>query len=701
MSEDTPKTSPDEMSEESSLPVVTAETAEVISAEPSTSEEEPDEGTPKATAGPVKLPKWMDAEEWDEQALQEYEEMFYLYADTMKDIREGEIIPGRVVAIEKGEVVVDVGFKSEGTIALAEFTEPDELEVGSDIEVFLENIEDQEGQLVISKQKADFMKVWDKIRDAHEDGSVVEGLILRRIKGGLVVDLFGVDAFLPGSQVALKQTPNLDQFINEKLPFKIIKLNKSRRNIVVSRRVVLEKEKEKLKEEIMAVLEKGQVRKGVVKNITDFGAFVDLGGIDGLLHITDMSWGRIGHPSELVSIGDEISIAILDFDKERERISLGLKQLEPYPWANVEDKYPNGDLITGKVVSITDYGAFIELEKGVEGLVHISEMSWTKHITHPSKIVSIGDMIQAIVLKVDQQNEKISLGIKQTQPDPWQALGGKYPVGSIVQGRVRNLTAFGAFVAIDDGIDGLVHISDMSWTKRIKHPSEIVKKGEDIDIMVLNIDPDARRISLGIKQVTDDPWVSLSEVYPMDTETTGKIVRLLERGVVVELPHDVEGFVPISQLGHPEIKRPSDAFKDEEEIPLKVIEFDGKNRRIVLSVKAYFRDRERAEIDDYLQNHPVETTVIGDVVSVDNKAGQTETPVAEADAEAAVVEKPVEADAQEKVASDEPVAEADAEEKVASDEPVAEADAEEKVASDEPVAEADAEASVESKKGDS
>jgi small subunit ribosomal protein S1 len=639
MSEETPESRSEEVSEEASLPVETAETAEVISAEPSTSDSEGESETsePKKSGAPFKLPKWVDEEEMDETSLNEFEEMFYLYAETMKDIAEGEIIPGRVVAIENGEVVVDVGFKSEGTIALSEFTEPDDLEVGSNIEVFLENIEDQEGQLVISKQKADFMKVWDRIKDAHEDGSVVEGQILRRIKGGLVVDLFGVDAFLPGSQVALKQTPNLDQFINEKLPFKIIKLNKSRRNIVVSRRVVLEEEKEKLKDAIITELEKGQVRKGIVKNITDFGAFVDLGGIDGLLHITDMSWGRIGHPSELVSIGNEISVAILEFDKERERISLGLKQLEPYPWANVEEKYPVGEQITGKVVSITDYGAFVELEKGVEGLIHISEMSWTKHITHPSKLVSISDLIQAVVLKVDQQNEKISLGMKQTQPDPWKALGEKYPVGTMVKGRVRNLTAFGAFVEIDDGIDGLVHISDMSWTKRIKHPSEIVKKGDEIDIMVLNIDTDARRISLGIKQVTDDPWISLTEVFPVDTETTGKIVRLLERGVVVELPHDVEGFVPISQLGHPDIKRPGDAFKDGEEIPLKVIEFDGKNRRIVLSVKSFFRDRERAEVDDYLENHPMIATVIGDVVSPEDVAGEVAVAPAtdEAPAEAA------------------------------------------------------------------
>ncbi len=616
MSEETPKISEIKDSEASSSPVEKAETAKDVSAESDVKVEMAEEVEGGSTKLPYRLPKWVDEEDLSEKEREEYEQMFEMYDETLKDIVEGEIVSGQVIAIENGEVIIDVGFKSEGAIPLTEFTNPEEIEVGQDMEVFLEDIEAQEGQLVLSKQKADFMKVWDKIKEAHEEGVVVEGQILRRIKGGLVVDLFGVDAFLPGSQVALKQTPNLDQFLGEKLPFKIIKLNKSRRNIVVSRRVVLEVEKEVQKKAIITDLDRGQVRQGVVKNITDFGAFVDLGGIDGLLHITDISWGRIGHPSELVSIGSEITVAILEFDKERERISLGLKQLEPYPWANVDEKYPVGAKVTGRVVSITDYGAFIELERGVEGLIHISEMSWTKHVTHPSKIVTVQENIDVVVLKVDQQNEKISLGMKQTQPDPWQSLSERYNVGTVVKGRVRNITAFGAFVEIEEGIDGLVHISDMSWTRRIKHPSEIVKKGEELDVIVLNIDPEARRVSLGIKQVTEDPWLSLTEVYPVNTETKGVIIRLLDRGVVVELSHEVEGFVPISQLNHPDIASPGDAFKEGEEIPLRVIEFDGKNRRIVLSVKAFFRDRERAEIDEYLSSHPVSATVIGDVVSV-------------------------------------------------------------------------------------
>lgn len=644
MPEETQKAQ-DEVQDESSSPVETAETAAIEEpAEPpeDTVEEEvvveqaAEPEPPKRK--PAVYPKWYEPETSD-YTPEQFQEMTDLIDETMKDIKEGEIVPGRVVAMESGDVIIDVGFKSEGSIPLAEFTEPDTIQVGVDVEVYLESIEDQDGQLVISKQKADFMKVWDNIKDSYEEGSVVEGQILRRIKGGLVVDLFGVDAFLPGSQVALKQTPNLDQFISQKLPFKIIKLNKSRRNIVVSRRVVLEEEKEVKKKEIIGELEKGQVRQGVVKNITDFGAFVDLGGIDGLLHITDMSWGRIGHPSELVSIGQEITVAILDFDRERERISLGLKQLQPYPWANVEDRYPVNEVVDGRVVSITDYGAFVELEKGVEGLVHISEMSWTKHITHPSKIVSINEEIKAMVLKVDPQNEKISLGMKQVQPDPWLALDDKYPISTIVHGKVRNLTAFGAFVELEEGIDGLVHISDMSWTKRIKHPSEVVKKGDEVDVMVMNIDKDARRISLGIKQVEDDPWLSLSEVFPIDTETTGKIVRLLDRGVVVELPNDVEGFVPISQLNHPDIKRPADAFNEGDDIPLKVIEFDAKNRRIVLSVKSFFKDRERNEIDGYLESHPIETTSIGDVIDLGTELQEGEA-AEKPPAEVAATEKP-------------------------------------------------------------
>jgi small subunit ribosomal protein S1 len=450
--------------------------------------------------------------------------------------------------------------------------------------------------------------VWDEIKDAYDLQKTVPGRLLRRIKGGLVVDLLGVEAFLPGSQVALRQVPNLDELIGQVLEFRVIKLNKRRRNIVVSRRVVLEEDRAKKKARVLAEIEKGQIREGAVKNITDFGAFVDLGGIDGLLHITDLSWGRVSHPSEMVAIGDTIKVKVLDFDKERERISLGLKQLTPYPWEHVEERYPVGSRVRGKVVSITDYGAFVELEKGIEGLIHVSEMSWTRHIRHPSKVVAVGDVIEAVVLRVDKQNEKISLGIKQIEPDPWQNIEDKYPVGMRIEGKVRNLTSFGAFVEIEESIDGLVHISDMSWTKRIKHPSEVVKKGDRVDVVVLSVDKDNRRISLGLKQVQENPWEDLVQRYAPGLEVRGKVSRLLDRGVVVDLD-ELEGFVPLSQLGIENLEKPSQAFKEGDEIPLKVIRADPQNRRIVLSARAYFSSRDPVDFENYRAKYPVHADV--------------------------------------------------------------------------------------------
>ena len=577
----------------------------------------------EAETKPTQKPDFYDEEEG--YSDEEYAEMLQAYEETMRDIREGQIIKGKVIQVTETDALVDVGFKSEGIIPITEFGEPLNVKVGDEVEVYLENIENQDGQLVLSKQKADFMKVWDKIKGAYDNGEVVEGQPLRRIKGGMVVDLFGVDAFLPGSQVALRPVPDLDKLIGELFPFKIIKLNKLRRNIVISRRVVLEEERAKAKAEIIKELKVDQVREGVVKNITDFGAFIDLGGIDGLLHITDMSWGRVSHPSELVAIGDVLKVKVLNFERERERISLGLKQLTPYPWENVEEKYPVGDKVRGKVVSITDYGAFVELEKGIEGLVHISEMSWTQHIRHPSKVVAIGDVVEVMVLKIDKAGEKISLGLKQIQPDPWLTLEERHPLGSHVTGRVRNLTNFGAFVEIEEGIDGLVHISDLSWTRRIHHPSEVLKKGDKVEVAILNIDKENRRVSLGYKQLIEDPWEHLAEVYPVGTNVQGKILRLLERGVIVELPEDVEGFVPLTQLGRPEIRKPAEAFSVGEEIPLKVIEFDLGNRKIILSAKAYFEDREKAELEAYLEKHPVKSLTVGEVAGAEGMGKITGT----------------------------------------------------------------------------
>jgi small subunit ribosomal protein S1 len=523
--------------------------------------------------------------EEDEFSSEEYEAMMEMYNGTLASIEEGEIVKSRVLEIRENLVVLDIGFKSEGTIPLEEFKDMPDLKVGDEVEVLLEHLEDMEGSVVLSKKKADFMRVWERIRVAYESDMPVEGTLVKKIKGGVVVDLMGVDAFLPGSQIALRRVPNIDELLGQKYEFKIIKLNKRRRNIVVSRRVILESERAGKREKLMKELAKDQVRKGVVKNITDFGAFIDLGGVDGLLHITDMSWGRISHPSEMVQIGMELEIKVLDIDWERERISLGLKQLQNYPWKDVAAKYPVGTRVNGKVVSITNYGAFIELEPGIEGLVHISEMSWTRNVRHPSKIVSIGEAIEAVVLKVDESEEKISLGMKQTEQDPWVILPLKYPVGTRINGKVRNLTSFGAFVEIEPGIDGLIHISDMSWTKRVQHPSEVVKKGDAVDVVILNIDSENKRISLGLKQAEEDPWLRIGETYPVGTELPGKVVRLMDKGVVVDLGNDIEGFVPVSQL-NPEgtVTNPADFTWETMNLDMRVLEVDPIHRRIVLAV---------------------------------------------------------------------------------------------------------------------
>ncbi|MEJ2185358.1 MAG: 30S ribosomal protein S1, partial [Gemmatimonadota bacterium] len=488
-------------------------------------------------------------------------------------------------------------------------------------------------------------RVWEKNKTAYENDEKVPGTLMHKIKGGVTVDLMGVDDFLPGSQIALRRVPNVEDLLGNQYEFKIIKLNKRRRNIVVSRRVILEQEREKKKEHLVKELLVGQVREGIVKNVTDFGAFIDLGGLDGLLHITDMSWGRVGHPSEIVSIGDRMDVKVLDIDWDRERISLGLKQLLPYPWKDVERKYPVGSRIRGRVVSITNYGAFVELEKGVEGLVHVSEMSWTRNVKHPSQVVSIGDEIEAVVLKVDRDEEKISLGMKQIEEDPWLALPVKYPVGTKVEGTVRNLTSFGAFVEIEPGIDGLIHISDMSWTKRIQHPSEVLKKGEQVEVMVLGVDAENKRISLGLKQMSDDPWYRLVEQYAPGVETQGAIARMLDDGVVVDLGDDVEGFVPISQIPIENMEHPSDHLVEGQEMELRVLESDAVNRRIVLAVTDIHEPPAPAEPpeadEDADVDEDVEAEAAADVEEEVSAEAETE---AEAAVEAEEAEAAVEAE---------------------------------------------------------
>jgi small subunit ribosomal protein S1 len=581
-----------------------------------------------------RFPALKPLERDDEEDWEVPEELLEMYEESFKEMREGDIVKGRVVKVAESEVLVDVGFKSEGVIALGEFGDSPTVRVGDQVDVYLEKMENQDGLIVLSKQRADFLRVWGTIKDAYDNQRVVEGKLVRRIKGGAVVDLFGVEAFLPGSQVGIRQIQNLDDLINHTIRVRVIKINKRRRNVVVSRRVVLEDEREKMKVALLAELEKGQTREGVVKNITDFGAFIDLGGIDGLLHITDLAWGRVSHPSEMLAIGDEVKVMVLDFDKERERISLGMKQLTPYPWENIEEKYPVSSKVRGKVVSITDYGAFVELEKGVEGLIHKSEMSWTKHVKHPSKVVAIGDMIEAVVLKIDKEHEKISLGLKQIEPDPWETLEERYPTGSRIVGKVRNLTNFGAFVEIESGIEGLVHISDMSWTKRIRHPGEVLKKGDKVDVVVLGADKENRKISLGLKQIEENPWTKLVETYSVGTATKGKITKVHDRGVVVELEEDVEGFVPLWHLAQENLAKPSDVFKPGDELPLRVIKIDPDARKILLSVKEYLDGQERNEIEEYMKKYGPKKITVGDHVAAKGEGeGEARTTSEEAPSE--------------------------------------------------------------------
>ncbi|MDZ7269205.1 MAG: 30S ribosomal protein S1 [candidate division KSB1 bacterium] len=524
-----------------------------------------------------------DLQETVEYSEEEKKNFERLYEDTLSEFVEGQLVTGKILAINNREVAVDIGFKSEGVIPIEEFADPKSLKIGDDIEVFLDNVEDQDGQLVLSKKKADFMRVWERVLAAYEKGEILQGRCTRRIKGGIVVDLMGIDAFLPGSQIDLKPIRDFDAYIGQVMDFRVVKVNELRKNIVVSHRVLVEEAMSEQRARILENLAKGQVLEGTVKNITDFGVFIDLGGVDGLLHINDLSWGRVSHPSEIVSLDQKIKVQVLDFNEAKDRISLGLKQLQPHPWVDVDKKYPVGSVVRGKVVSISDYGAFVELERGVEGLIHISEMSWTQHIRHPSKIVSVGEMVDAKVLNVDLEERKISLGLKQLEPDPWDDIEQKYPLGSHQRGVVRNLTNFGAFVELEEGIDGLVHISDLSWTKKIRHPGEVVKKGDEVEVVVLNVDKANRRISLGYKQTKENPWEVFEKDYGVHTRTTGKIVRMIDKGVIVELPAEVDGFVPLSHLAKPNLTKPADGYAVGDTLELVVIEFNKDNKKIILS----------------------------------------------------------------------------------------------------------------------
>ena len=525
-----------------------------------------------------------------------YQEMETYFNKSLGRFKASQVIMGKVIAISKGLVTVDVGFKSEGMVSLSEFPESGKnLQIEDEVEVFMEKVEDNDGNVVLSKEKANKIKIWDDLVKTYEADEIIQGTVIAKAKGGITVDI-GLKAFLPGSQIDLRPIRNLEKLIGEKFDMKIIKMNKKRGNIVLSRRILLEEQRKQIRTGTLERMDEGNLIEGVIKNITEYGVFIDLGGIDGLLHITDMSWGRVNHPSEMFSIGDKVTVIVLKYDKDKERVSLGLKQTSPDPWVDVDSKFPVETKIKGKVVSVTDYGVFVELEKGIEGLVHISEMSWSRHVKHPSKMVAIGDEVEALVLTLDKEKKRISLGMKQIEPNPWDKIEDKYPIGTEVEGTVRNLTDFGAFVELEDGVDGLIHISDLSW-KKIKHPSEVLKKKDKISSAVLSIDKENCRISLGVKQLLPDPWDEIAVNYPIGTEVSGKIIKVTGFGAFAEFGDGLEGLIHVSQLSSKNITAPEEAVKVDDNIKAKVIKVDTNDKKIALSIKAYEENLDLSQIE--------------------------------------------------------------------------------------------------------
>ena len=530
-------------------------------------------------------------------------------------LKEGSVITGTIMEIRPTEVVIDFGGKAEGTIPAHEFLDLGDLEIGSDLEVFLERLEDRDGNPQLSFDKAEQKKNWEKIVNTCEEGSVITGRVRSKVKGGLVVNI-GVDAFLPSSQVDIQAPKNLDQFVGQTFDFKVVKINRERKNIVVSRRELIEERRQDKKREILSKIKPGETRRGMVKNITDYGAFIDLDGLDGLLHITDMSWGRVSHPSEMVKTGEEITVCIIDIDTNRERVSLGLKQLTSNPWDDIEGKFPINAKVRGKVVNLVPYGAFIELEEGVEGLVHVTEMSWTKRITKPGEVLNVGDEVDAVVLGIQKDDQKISLGLRQLDVNPWDMATHNYPPGARVRGKVRNLTSYGAFVELEEGIDGMVHVSDMSWTRKINHPSEMVKKGDEVDAIVVEVDVENQRISLGMKQLTQDPWEDIDRLYRMGDVIKGTVSRIAGYGAFIQLDHDIDGLVHISQVSEERIEKIKDHLNEGDEVSARVIKIDKEERRIGLSIKAaeYDEDALAKEVAAYDEVGEDLTTSLGDLL---------------------------------------------------------------------------------------
>jgi len=527
-----------------------------------------------------------------------------LFEESIRFVKPGGIVKGRIVGITQSHVVVDVGYKTEGQIPVKEFMDRAgeiQVKVGDEVDVFFDTLEDEEnGGIVLSRERAQDIKVWEDIEKAYNENSAVEGTIIARVKGGFKVDV-GVMGFLPGSHVDVRPNRNVDGFVGKKDHFHVLKYNRPRGNVVLSRKLMVEKEREVLKKDTLKILEEGVILEGTVKNITGYGAFVDVGGIDGILHITDMSWGRINHPSDLVTVGDRIKVVVLKFDPERERISLGMKQITPDPWKSIEEKFVMGARVQGKVVGLTDYGAFVELEKGIEGLIHISEMSWAKKVTHPMKVVQVGEVVETVILNVDPNRRRISLGLKQVMPNPWVLAKEKYPVGSIVKGPIRNITDFGLFIGVEEDIDGLVHISDLHWTKKVKHPSELYKKGDIVEAKVLGIDAESERFSLGIRQVTPDPWELAAQNHPVGSKIDGPITRVADFGVFVRIEEGIEGLIHVSQLSSERVEKPSSLYKVGDEVKAEVIHVDPHERRIGLSIRALGQTEEREEMEAYLK----------------------------------------------------------------------------------------------------
>jgi small subunit ribosomal protein S1 len=576
----------------------------------------------------VSMEELLNSEEIEEVPQEEQDR----YLSTFSEINEREIVTGRVIGMNEKEILIDIGFKSEGVILRNEFTEENLPEVGEKLDVYLERMEDESGKTVLSKEKADFLRRWTELRNNHETGEIISGRIIRRIKGGMIVDLNGVQAFLPGSQIDIRPVKDFDKYIDSDIDLRVVKFNEFRKNVVVSHKAILEESMAEQRDELFKKLEVGSVMEGRVKNITDFGVFIDLGGIDGLLHITDLSWGRVNHPSELIGMDDTLTVKIIDYDQEKTRVSLGLKQLTPHPWDNVDDKYPEGTNIKGKIVSLTNYGAFVEIEPGIEGLVHVSEMSWTRHIKNPSEMYTLGDEVEAVVLAIDSEDRKISLGAKQLQDDPWDEIEEKYMMGTIVKGSVINLTQFGAFVELEEGIDGLIHVSDLSWTKIVRHPKEIIEKGQEVEVRVLEVSRESRRIALGLKQVGDDPWPDLVKQFETGKEVEGEIVRVLDKGIILNLDQDVEGIIPFGSQPKRQRKALSSKHKPGQKLKGVVMEVKPEDKKVILFSDELSVDTpdKQDDVQDYLdtQEGPVGEKIEIPPASTDETESDSE-PAAE------------------------------------------------------------------------